>query len=158
SPAAAGVKEKRFSTVKSQVLFGLRHLGLAGKGTYLTPMKGEWARMWRKLTNKYDKTAFSRFFRYGSAQGLSPGDVDDAVTREFMPRGEGLGRKNRLRLAPLRDPENLVRLFLLPGKICKEIEAKKKVLRDDALLMQLAVALSVLTYTPLRIGNLSALH
>jgi len=51
-----------------------------------------------------------------------------------------------------------VRLFLLPGKIRKEIEAKKKVLRDDALLMQLAVALLTLTYAPLRIGNLSALH
>src|SRR4051812_4034804 len=33
SPAAVGVKEKRFSTVKSQVLIALRHLGLTGKGT-----------------------------------------------------------------------------------------------------------------------------
>jgi hypothetical protein len=32
------------------------------------------------------------------------------------------------------------------------------VLRDDALLMQLAVALSILTHAPLRIGNLSTLH
>jgi integrase len=78
--------------------------------------------------------------------------------KQVMPRGDGLGRKNRLRLAPLRDEKNLVRLFLLPGKIRKEIEAKKKVLRDDALLMQLAVALLILTYAPLRIGNLSALH
>ena len=31
-------------------------------------------------------------------------------------------------------------------------------MRDDALAMQLAVALSILTYAPLRIGNLSALH
>jgi hypothetical protein len=58
----------------------------------------------------------------------------------------------------LRDPTNLVRLFLLPGKIRMEIQAKKKVLRDDALHMQLAVALSILTYAPLRIGNLTALH
>jgi hypothetical protein len=68
-----------------------------------------------------------------------------ATPNKSAPRGDGLGRKNRLRLAPLRDPKNLVRLFLLPGKICKEIEAKKKVLRDDALLMQLAVALLILT-------------
>jgi hypothetical protein len=73
--------------------------------------------------------------------------------KQLMPRGEGLGRKNRLHLAPLRDPANLARLFLQPGKIRKEVEAKKKVLRDDALLMQLAVALSILTYAPLRIGN-----
>jgi integrase len=335
SPAAVGVKDKRFSTVKSQVLFALRHLGLVGRGTYLTPMVGEWARLWRKLPDKYARTSFSRFFRYCSARGLRPSDVDDAVAQEFlealteesfikdprvtqqnlcrrwnaiigvvpgwpkirlsvpryaehyilapeafpvafwqdvdawlsnqahddllslnapprplkprtlrqyryevrrfasmlvrrghnpgaiaslgylvqpknvedglrfllarngnkpmrsaadvavllakiakhwvhappehitligryarnlMPRGEGLGRKNRLRLAPLRDPANLVRLFLLPGKICKKIEAKRRVVRDDALLMQLAVAISVLTYAPLRIGNLSALH
>jgi hypothetical protein len=42
--------------------------------------------------------------------------------RNVMPRGEGLGRKNRLRIAPLRDPKNLVRLFLLPQKIRKEVE------------------------------------
>jgi integrase len=335
SPAAVGVKDKRFSTVKSQVLFALRHLGLVGRGTYLTPMVGEWLRLWRKLPDKYARTSFSRFFRYCSARGLRPSDVDDVVAQEFlealteesfikdprvthqnlcrrwnamigvvpgwpkirlsvprytkhyilsldtfpaafrqdvdawlsnqahddllclnapprplkprtlrqyryevrrfasmlvlrghdpktitslgylvqpknvedglrfllsrngnkpmrsaadvavllakianhwvhapaehitligryarnlMPRGEGLGRKNRLRLTPLRDPANLVRLFLLAGKIRKEIEAKRRVVRDDALLMQLAVALSVLTYAPLRIGNLSALH
>ena len=54
--------------------------------------------------------------------------------KQVMPRGDGLGRKNRLRLAPLRDDKNLVRLFLLPKKIWREIEAKKRVLRDDALL------------------------
>jgi integrase len=335
SPATVGVKEKRFSTVKSQVLFALRHLGVAGKGTYLAPMRGEWAELWTHLPDKYARTAFSRFFRYCSARGLGFGDVNDAVSQEFlealteesfikdprvvhqnlcrvwnsmigvvpgwprirlsvpryaehyilapealpatfwrdvdawlanqahddlldlnappralkprtlrqyryevrrfasmlvrrghnpnaisslaylvqpknvedglrfllqrngnkpmrsaadvailltkiakhwvkapaehinligryarnlMPRGDGLGRKNRLPLTPLRDPKNLVRLFLLPGKIRKEIEAKRRVIRDDALLMQLAVALSILTYAPLRIGNLSTLH
>jgi hypothetical protein len=73
SPATAGVKEKRFSTVKSQVLFALRHLGLVGKGTYLTPMVGEWAALWRQLPGKYARTAFSRFFRYCSARGLGSG-------------------------------------------------------------------------------------
>jgi len=334
SPAAVGVKEKRFSTVKSQVLFALRHLGLVGKGTYLTPMVGEWAVLWPQLPDKYARTALSRFFRFCSARALEPGDVDDAVAQAFledltdksfkdprvthqnlcrvwnsmmgvvsgwpeiklsvpryaehyilprdafptefwqdvdawlanqaqddilnlnapprplkprtlrqyryevrrfasmlvlrghdpnaiqslaylvqpkhvedglrfllarggnkpmrsaadvaallakiakhwakaqpadvaiikryakqvMPRGDGLGRKNRLRLAPLRDPKNLARLFLLPKKIRKGIETKERVLRDDALLMQLAVALLILTYAPLRIGNLAALH
>jgi hypothetical protein len=84
SPAVAGVKEKRFSTVKSQVLFALRHLGLVGKGTYLTAMAGEWARLWRKLPDKYARTSFSRFFRYCSARGLGPSDVDDTVARGFL--------------------------------------------------------------------------
>ena len=77
--------------------------------------------------------------------------------RNVMPRGEGLGRKNRLRLAPLRDPKNLCVSFYSQGKFARrssEIRASSR----DALLMQRAVALLILTYAPLRIGNLSALH
>jgi hypothetical protein len=84
TPATAGVKEKRFSTVKSQVLFALRHLALAGKGTYLTPMVGEWAELWLQLPDKYARTAFYRFFRYCSARGLAAGEVNDAVARDFL--------------------------------------------------------------------------
>jgi hypothetical protein len=93
-------------------------------------------------------------------KGVSPASagVKERDSRPSRARS-GLGRKNRLRVAPLRDPKNLVRLFLLPGKIRKEMEAKRKVLRDDALLMQLAVALLILTYaptlTPIRIGSKS---
>jgi len=335
SPAAAGVKEKRFSTVKSEVAFGLRHLCLAGKGTYLAPMVGEWKSLWRLLPDQYARTTFSRFFRYCSARHINPADVTDSITDEFrqalveesfvkdprvnhqnlcrvwnsmigvvdgwpavrlavpryaqhyilaadtfppafwqdvdawlanqahadllnlnapprplrprtlrqyryevrrfasmlvlrghdakaitslaylvqpknvedglrfllarngnkpmrsagdvasmlakiakywvklpveqvalinryarsvMPRGQGLGLKNRKRIAPLRDPKNLVRLFLLPQKIRKEVEQRAKTTCADALLMQQAVALTILTYAPLRIGNLAALH
>ena len=335
SPAAAGVKEKRFSTVKSEVAFGLRHLCLAGKGTYLAPMVGEWKSLWRLLPDQYARTTFSRFFRYCSARHINPADVTDSITDEFrqalveesfvkdprvnhqnlcrvwnsmigvvdgwpavrlavpryaqhyilaadtfppafwqdvdawlanqahadllnlnapprplrprtlrqyryevrrfasmlvlrghdakaitslaylvqpknvedglrfllarngnkpmrsagdvasmlakiakywvklpveqvalinryarsvMPRGQGLGLKNRKRIAPLRDPKNLVRLFLLPQKIRKEVESRTRITRADALLIQLAVALIILTYAPLRIGSLAALH
>jgi len=58
SPAAAGVKEKRFSTVKSEVAFALRHLGLAGKGTYLTPMVGEWTALWHRLRTSMRAPSF----------------------------------------------------------------------------------------------------
>ena len=84
SPAAAGVKEKRFSTVKSQVLFALRHLGLTGKGTYLTPMVGEWAALWLQLPDKYARTVFSRFFRYCSARGLDPAMSTTLIAEEFL--------------------------------------------------------------------------
>jgi hypothetical protein len=84
SPATVGVKEKRFSTVKSQVLFALRHLGLTGKGTYLAPLVGEWAKLWQDLPDKYARTVSSRGFRYFSARGLTPGDIDDAVARDFL--------------------------------------------------------------------------
>jgi integrase len=78
--------------------------------------------------------------------------------RRVRPPIYGLGVKNRMRLAPLRDERNMAQLFLLPNKIRKEIEKKSRLTRADALLMQSAVALMVLTYAPIRIGNLAALH
>jgi integrase len=335
SPAAAGVTDKRFSTVKSDVLFALRHLGMAAPGTYLAPMTGEWGTLWGRLPDKYARTVFSRFFRYCSARGVEPAAVDDLVTTQFLqaltdetlvkdprvnhqnlcrvwnrmrglvpgwpgvtlterryadhytlpwssfpvsfredveaylarlgnddildlsspprplkprtlkayqyelrrfasalvhqghearcitslaylvdlkhveqglrfllkrngdrpmpsaadlatllgkvakywvrapaesvaminryarrvrPSISGLGAKNRKRLVPLRDERNLARLFLLPNKIRKEIEKNCRLTRADALLMQYAVALIVLTYAPIRISNLAALH
>ena len=84
SPAAAGVTDKRFSTVKSDVLFALRHLGMAAPGTYLAPMTGEWGTLWERLPDKYARTVFSRFFRYCSARGVEPAAVDDFVATQFL--------------------------------------------------------------------------
>jgi hypothetical protein len=78
--------------------------------------------------------------------------------RNVCPPASGLGRKNRQRLAPLPDEKNLVRLFLLPKKIRDTLEPRCHLRRLTALLMQLAVALIILTYAPIRIGNLAGLH
>ena len=83
SPAAIGVTDKRFATVKSEVAFALRHLGLVGKGTYLTPMVNDWLVLWDRLPDKYARTIFSRFFRYCSALGIDPSDVTDAIADQF---------------------------------------------------------------------------
>jgi integrase len=91
----------------------------------------------------------------------APPEAVSAIRRYAQlvrPRGEGLSTRNRRRLAPLRDERNLARLFLLPRKIRKDIEAKSKVTCADALLMQHAVALMILTYAPVRIGTLARLH
>ena len=84
SPAAAGVTDKRFSTVKSDVLFALRHLGMPARGTYLAPMTGEWGTLWECLPDKYARTVFSRFFRYCSARGVESAAVNDFVATQFM--------------------------------------------------------------------------
>jgi integrase len=78
--------------------------------------------------------------------------------RNVRPPKQGIAAKNRRRLAPLRDEKNLARLFLLPNKIRTEIEKRASGTRKDALLMQHAVALMILTYAPIRIGNLANLH
>jgi len=334
-PAAVGLTPKRLSTIRSDLLFALRHLGLAGRGTYLQAMSPAWKALWLQLPDKYARTSMSRLLRFCSGQGIQPADVTDNVmdafedvmraetliknprvtrqsacrawnklagtvrgwprvrltvpryadhyilpwsafpasfaadveqhltrlshhdildlnappralrtrtlatyryelrrfasmlvhrghqsdqitgvaylvqpahvedglrfllgrhgnkpmrsafdvaslltkvarhwirapreqvdiiaryAKQVRPSAEGMGRKNRERLAPLRDERNLARLFMLPGKISKEIEARRGSRRDDALLMQLAVALSILTYAPIRIGTLSLLR
>jgi integrase len=333
TPAEVGMTAKRLSTVKSEVKFALRHVGIIDKGTYLHPMAGPWLGLWEALPSKYSRTVLSRFFRYCSRMGVAPGDVTDPFLEDFRkaletetfvkdprvlhqntarvwnqmrgvvlgwpdieltvphladhytlgwsafpdslkadvdafttrqgsddlldfdapPRplkpvtlkkyayelrraasilvlcdheangidsiaylvevehveqvlrfmlarkGEqkshnasdmadllakvaqhyvkapaedvvkiksfraklrptpGLSRKNRQRLAPLRDPLNLAKLFMLPDKIRKSVETKATPTRADALLMQHAVALSILTHAPIRIGNLAAL-
>lgn len=334
TPAQTGLTKKRFSTVKSEVKFAFKHLGLCGSGTYLHPMTGRWEELWNVLPSKYARTTFSRLFRYCSKHGIAPKAVTDDVLNSFrraleietfvkdprvvhqnnarvwnQMRGEvdgwpdvvltapryadhytldwstfpdslkadvdaflarqgsddlfdvegpprplkpktlrkygyelrrtasilvvcghdpetlhslrelvdpnqvaevlrfilartgkrksqsasdlatllakvakyyvkvtseqldqikrfsarvrptpGLSRKNRERITPLRDPVNLSKLFVLPDKIRKTVEAKPKPTRSDALLMQHAVAMSILTYAPIRISNLASLH
>lgn len=79
----AGMTEKRFSTVKSQVKFAFRHLGLVDADSYLHPMTGRWLDLWKALPSKYARTALSRFFRYGSSIGIAPDDVTDDVLDQF---------------------------------------------------------------------------
>ena len=333
TPAEVGLTPRRFSTVKSEVKFAFKHLGLIGGSTYLHPITGPWGELWDVLPSKYAKTTFSRLFRYCSKHGIQPEAVTDKVLDDFrralevetfvkdprvvhqnnarvwnqmrgkvvgwpdvvltVPRyadhyirdwatfpdslrtdvdaflarqgskdlfdvegpprplklqtlrkygyelrrtasilvecghdpatlqslgdlvvsdrvaevlrfilsrtgkrksqsasdlatllakvakyyvkvpaeeldrikrfsarvrpPSGLSRKNRDRIAPLRDPANLAKLFLLPNKIRKTVEARPKPSRSDALLMQHAVALSILTYAPIRISNLGSL-
>lgn len=70
---------------------------------------------------------------------------------------DGLREKNRRRLEQLDDDRNLARLVHLPARLVKE--TAKPGLKDHrrALLLQAAVAIEILLYAPLRIGNLSAL-
>lgn len=66
--------------------------------------------------------------------------------------------KNRDRLANLRDESNLARLFLLPFTLERELSKISKPKEADALLMQWAVALCILTFCPLRISSLCSIR
>ena len=84
SPAAVGATPRRVSTVKSEVLFGLRHLELASSGAYLVSLSPTWEQLWRRLPDKYARSCFSRFFRYCSAGNIDPRAVTDAMTASFL--------------------------------------------------------------------------
>lgn len=75
-----------------------------------------------------------------------------------LAAGRGLSKKNRQRLAPLRDQSNLAQLFLLPFALAKPLRSIKVPTSTQALLMQWALALMILTFCPLRIGTLCVLR
>jgi integrase len=73
-------------------------------------------------------------------------------------RNKVLGQKNRVRLRPLRDEANLARLFLLPFALAKEVEHVQAPTAGQALRMQWALALMILTFCPLRVTSLCQLR
>jgi len=75
----------------------------------------------------------------------------------LQPQADGVGGKNRKRLAKLRDEKNMAMLLLMPSKLIKELSAKRKPTKKDALLFQKALGLLILTSCPLRIKNLASL-
>ncbi len=73
-------------------------------------------------------------------------------------RVKELGAENRKRLQPLRDHANLARLFILPFAVARDVAAVGEPSRKDALLMQWALALMILTFCPLRVSSLCGLR
>ena len=70
---------------------------------------------------------------------------------------QGLSTKTRDRLVPLKDDANLGKLFLLPFGIEREITQSTKDRRREAILLQWAVALMILTFCPLRISTICSI-
>jgi integrase len=80
-----GVSKGRVGNVRSLMMAALRHVGLAnGSGSYLCPLAPAWQTLWNKLPGKYPKTTLSRFFRFCSAQCISPANVGDDVADAFL--------------------------------------------------------------------------
>lgn len=84
TPAAVGVSTKRFANVKSAPLAALRHQGLVAGQHYLAPLKPAWKALRQALPGKYAWTSLSRFFHYGSANGIEPSNVDDPISEAFL--------------------------------------------------------------------------
>lgn len=87
-------------------------------------------------------------------------DIRDGLAglarRVALPPQHGMTRKNRDRLRVLRDPATLARLIDLPEQLWdagRRLKPKAAALaREDAL------AISILLYCPLRIGNVAGVH
>lgn len=69
----------------------------------------------------------------------------------------GLTAKNRDRLRPLQDPEATRALIGLPMTLLRDVETGRAKPHRHALLIQTAVAIEILLFAPIRIGNLAKL-
>jgi integrase len=83
-PRQLGVSEKRFQNVKSAVLTALRMAVANNKRLAAFPeMSAAFQELYDAVTDRMAGYKLSRFFRYCSAKGLSPADVDDGVIAAF---------------------------------------------------------------------------
>jgi integrase len=85
NPAAAGLTNKRFITIKSDFMAavtasGLRPIPRVAK----TPLSTDWKKLMAELSGKRAHLGLSRFARYASAKGLEPAETNDAVLADFI--------------------------------------------------------------------------
>ena len=80
-----GIDKRRFQNVRSLVLAALRQAGLSTKlASYQMPMNVTWQALYDRLPGRYERTEFSRFFRYCSKAGIRPGEVNDAMLEGYL--------------------------------------------------------------------------
>ena len=83
-PAAHRISPKTWATVRCNVLSAIELSGLAKiVRTSRHTVTPEWHALWQLLPSKRLRNGLSRFFRYASAQGITPAEVDDAVLASF---------------------------------------------------------------------------
>jgi integrase len=85
SPAMAGVSIGRWQNVQSLLRSALKHAGLtAVPGRSTEPLSAEWQELFRHSNDRRVREGISRFARYCSSRGITPSDVDEAVSSSFL--------------------------------------------------------------------------
>jgi integrase len=103
-----GTTKKRVQNVRSLLLRAMQTLGLTTKlASYQSAMSEDWQASYDSLSGRYEKMALSRFMRYCSKQGITPGEVDDAVTSSFLVALE----QESLVKHPKRDHQTVCRVW-----------------------------------------------
>lgn len=79
------------------------------------------------------------------------------VVHKLAVDEQGLTAKNRDRLRPLQDPEAMKALLNLPRTLLREVETGRAKPHRHAHLIQTAIAVEILLFAPIRVGNLAKL-
>ena len=81
-----------------------------------------------------------------------------AIRREVDPKDSGMTARNRARLRQFDDPENVRRLIDLPQAIVRALPRQGPPSYAQALRVQSALAIAILTTAPMRAKNLASLR
>lgn len=95
TPAQAGISTKTFQNIRSDLLASLRHVG-ANRHPGTARLPGPpWQALYDRLPSQRLQNGLSRFFRFCSALGIEPEQVDDGVMDQFISfvREHTLARK-----------------------------------------------------------------
>jgi integrase len=81
-----------------------------------------------------------------------------AIRRAVDPKATGMTPRNRARLRQFDDPENIRRLIDLPQAIVRALPRQGALTYAQAIRVQSALAIAILTIAPMRIKNLASLR
>src|SRR5262249_2179880 len=92
--------------------------------------------------------------------GLNSEQVSElwAWAKDVGVARHGMTSKNKSLLLSLRDPHALARLLGLGPKVVKEVLAKPRIQKTEAMRAQVAFAIALLLNAPARIGNIASIH
>ncbi len=145
---------------------GLPVDALRGLSDLVTPARMEQGLRWMLAQNDGETTAsisetgqllsgIAR--RYVKLPADEQKRVDMMAKKVAMKPQHGLTEKNRARLRPLQDPATRRKLLTLPEQLFAQADQMKDG-KDAALLRELAVAVGILLYCPIRVKNLASIH
>ncbi len=84
-PKQAGLGEKRFRNIRSDIGFALRrHLGQSSLAGRRAPLSPAWVALRNRLHADGFRYGLSRFMQFCSARRVAPDGVDDTVGRRFL--------------------------------------------------------------------------
>jgi integrase len=84
NPVSAGISAKSFANIRSDLFAAIVASGLKPISKKVENLAEPWRALMARLTQKRQRIGLSRLAHYGSAQGLAPNDVNDAVIADFM--------------------------------------------------------------------------
>jgi integrase len=85
NPAAAGLTNKRFITIKSDFMAAIRASGLSPIPRFArTPLSAGWKKFMAELSGKRAHLGLSRLVGHASANGLEPEEINDAALADFI--------------------------------------------------------------------------